>query len=290
MAGTFLPFQQLIQRRRRWLRWFGWLTASYIAVIVVLMLLENRLIFKPSGSDNWLPAPAGIPVEEVWMATADGTPIHARWFPRIGATGALLYCHGKSGNISHRTSAVRELLDGLKESVLIFDYPGYGKSGGEPSEAGCYAAADAAYDWLIEERRIAPSRIILFGKSLGGGVATEIASRREHRVLVLVKTFTSMVDMGQRRFPFVPARWLVRNRFDNLGKIGACRGPIFIAHGECDQLIPLSQGQELFAAAAEPKRFFIMKGCGHSGELTPDLLNSLRDFLEQEAPLQPSSD
>jgi fermentation-respiration switch protein FrsA (DUF1100 family) len=254
------------------------------------MLLENRLIFKPSGPDNWLPPPAALTIEDVWLTTSDGTAIHAWWFPRTGASGALLYCHGKSGNISHRTAAVRELLDGLNESVLIFDYPGFGKSGGEPSEAGCYAAADAAYNWLTAERSIAPSRIILFGKSLGGGVATEIASRREHRALVLAKTFTSMADMAQRRFPFVPASWLVRNRFDNLAKIGACRRPIFIAHGDCDQLIPLSQGQALFAAAAEPKQFFIMKGCGHEGELTPDLLNSLREFLWREAPVARSAD
>lgn len=275
----------LVNHRRRWLRWLGWLTAAYVAVVIVLMLLENRLIFRPAGPDNWLQPPADMVVKELWLHTADATPIHARWFPRTGAAGALLYCQGKSGNLSHRTRTVQELLDGLNESVLIFDYPGYGKSDGEASEAGCYAAADAAYDWLTGERHIAPARLILFGNSLGGGVATEIASRRDHRALVLTKTFTSMADMAQRRFPFVPARWLVRNRFDNLAKIGACRRPIFIAHGECDHLIPLSQGQELFAAAPEPKRFFIMSGCGHDGELTTEMLVSLRDFLEREAPV-----
>jgi fermentation-respiration switch protein FrsA (DUF1100 family) len=199
----------------------------------------------------------------------------------------LLYCHGNAGNISHRTGAVKELLDELGESVLIFDYPGFGKSGGQPSEAGCYAAADAAYEWLIQARNIAPGQVLLFGKSLGGGVATDLARRRPHRALILVKTFSAMPDLAQRQIPFAPARWLVRARFDNLAKIGKCDGPVFIAHGECDHLIPLSQGRRLFKQAQAPKQFFVISGCGHHGDLTPELLVSLRQFLHDAAPVSP---
>ena len=122
----------------------------------------------------------------------------------------------------------------------MFDYPGFGRSSGQPSEAGCYAAGDAAYDWLREVQKVPGERIILYGGSLGGGTATDLASRRPHRALVLVACFTSFPDMAQTRFPWLPGRWLVHNRFDNLGKIADCRGPVFIAHGTRDGLIPFA--------------------------------------------------
>src|SRR5262249_23613263 len=147
------------------------------------------------------------------------------------ARGTVLYCHGNAGNLSHRGEGVLRWHQLLGQSVLIFDYPGYGRSEGKPSEAGCYAAADAAYAWLTETKKVLPQDLLIYAGSLGGGVAVALASRRPHRALVLVGTFTSIPDMAQRQFPWLPARWLVRNRFDNLGKIGRCTRPVFLAHG-----------------------------------------------------------
>src|SRR5207248_5963463 len=130
----------------------------------------------------------------------------------------------------------------LEMPVLIFDYPGYGRSEGSPSEAGCYAAAEAAYAWLVQTQQVPPGQIILYGGSLGGGVAVELARRQPHRALILVSTFTSIPDMAQQLYPWLPARWLVRNRFDSLAKIGQCTQPVFIAHGTADGLLPYTQG------------------------------------------------
>jgi fermentation-respiration switch protein FrsA (DUF1100 family) len=166
----------------------------------------------------------------------------------------------------------------LQMSVLAFDYPGFGQSEGVASEAGCYAAADAAYDWLAQQ--VPAQQIILVGQSLGGGVATEIASRRTHRALVLLKTFTSFPDVARAELPIFPfAQWLAHNHFDNLGKIKQCHGPVFIAHGDCDHLIPFSQAQQLFEAAPDPKRLLCLKGCGHHGDVMPIILPALADFL-----------
>src|SRR5262249_43741555 len=152
-------------------------------------------------------------------------------------------------NLSGRGGNILRWKNALHRAVLIYDYPGYGRSTGKPTEAGCYAAADAAYDFLVEQQKVPPTEMILLGSSLGGAMAHDLAVRRDNRMLILINAFTSFPDMAQKTFPWLPARWLVRNRLDNLTKIKSCSSPIFITHGTADDLIPFSQGERLFAAA-----------------------------------------
>ena len=244
-----------------------------------MFALENALIYRPvRASEEWFPPP-NERVQDVALHSADGTRLHAWWCLRDGADGAVLYCHGNAGNLSHRGGAVAKWQEFLNLSVLIFDYPGYGKSTGKPSEAGCYAAADAAYDWLTRQAAVPPERVVIYGGSLGGAVAVETGRRRPHRALVLVSAFTSLPDIAQKVYPWLPVRWLVRSRFDNLAKIGQCTGPVFIAHGDADQLVPFAHGERLFAAAHEPKAFWPMKGHDHNDPPGPDFHGALRDFL-----------
>jgi fermentation-respiration switch protein FrsA (DUF1100 family) len=224
--------------------------------------------------------PARLQVQDVWLKAADGNRIHAWWFPREGCQRAVLFCHGNGGNLSYWTPTILALMNSLSRSVLIFDYPGYGRSEGKPSEAGCYGAANAAYDWLVENQRILPDEIVLFGESLGGGVATDLAARKKHRALILVKTFTSVPDMARKSALTSASASLVRNQFDNLSKIGRCAGPILIAHGDRDRLIPPSQGMKLFEAAPNPKQFFLLKGCDHNDPYRPEFYGALADFLK----------
>ena len=257
----------------------------YLGVLLVLLWFENKLLFHPyKDTDSWVPPPPGLAVEDVWLPLPDGTKVHGWWCPVPGAKGALLYAHGNAGNLSHRGQAVQKLQEGLGLSVLIVDYPGFGKSEGKVSEAGCYAAAHAAYDWLAQ--KVPPEQIVLYGKSLGGGVMTELAVQQPHRALVLVKTFTSVPDMAQKQFPFLPARWLVRNQFNNLARIPQCPRPIFIAHGDCDSLIPLDHSRQLLAAASEPKQFFLMPGCDHNDPAPVEFYHELAKFLRQSAPTE----
>jgi len=257
----------------------------YLGILLMLMAFENRLLYAFRDTDYWVAA-QDTRVQDVELRTAAGVPIHAWWCPTSPGdttSDVLLYCHGNGGNLSRRSDAISLLQKELHTEVLIFDYPGYGRSGGVPTEAGCYAAADAAYDWLVKLQGVPPTRIVIYGESLGGGVAVDLASRRAHRALVLDSTFTSIPDMAQHQYPWLPARWLVRNRFNNLAKIGSCRGPIFIVHGMADTLVPLAQAEQLFAAAQEPKEFLALPGSGHCQSLRPEFFTRLRGFLKETA-------
>lgn len=251
----------------------------YLGVLLLLLLFENWMVYKPlRASDDWAPAPSSE-IQDVELNCADGTRIHGWWLPCPVAKGALLYCHGNAGNLSHRGSSMLKLREILNRSVLIFDYPGYGKSAGRPSEAGCYQAGEAAYNWLTEKQKVEPRDILLYGGSLGGGVAVELARTKPHRGLVLVKTFTSIPDVGAGLYPWLPVRWLARNRFDNLAKIKECTQPVFIIHGDADQLIPFEHGKKLFAAANEPKVFYSVAGSDHNDGLPDAAFVALREFL-----------
>jgi fermentation-respiration switch protein FrsA (DUF1100 family) len=270
--------------RRRLLRLAALLALGYGGILALLLLFENRLVFNPVRAGDAWHQPPDDRVQDVALRAADGTALHAWWCPTEGwepAHGAVLYFHGRGGNVSTHSGAKRRWQQGpLHQAVLVVDYPGYGRSEGSPSEAGCYAAADAAYDWLTGVQGVPPGRVLIYGESLGGGVAVELASRRDHRALVLVSTFTSMPDMAAQLFPWLPGRWLVRNQFDNLARIGRCRRPVFIAHGTADGLIPFAQGQRLFAAANEPKQFLTMEGHHHGEAPPPDFDEALARFLD----------
>ncbi|MCI0456234.1 MAG: alpha/beta hydrolase [Gemmataceae bacterium] len=254
----------------------------YLGILLMLMLLENWLVYHPmrASAEWWTPRTPDV--QDVYLTTSDGTKVHGWWCPRKDADGALLYLHGNAGNLSHRYDIVTTLRDQLGVSVLIVDYPGYGKSEGSPSESGCYATAEAAYDWLTKEQKIAPAKVILFGKSMGGGVAVELASRRDHRALVLVKTFTSMPDVGAGLYPWLPVRWLMRNRFDSLARIGQCKRPVFFAHGTTDRVIPFALGKELYEAANQPKQFLVLPDVDHNDPLPEVFFAELKRFLSEK--------
>jgi uncharacterized protein len=264
----------------------------YLGVLIVLLFFENRLVYPlTTAEQDWQPPPSSD-IQDVELTTMAGLKLHAWWCPysaarspkETAADGAVLYCHGNGGNLSHRGRSIVAMSQRLKMGVLIFDYPGYGKSEGKPSEIGCYAAADAAYDWLADDRKIDPGRIVLYGGSLGGGVAVDLASRRDHRALILAKTFTSMPDVGQTRVRWLPVRWLMHNRYNSLNKIEECRQPVFIAGSKDDEVIPYSQSVRLFEAANEPKEFFELHG-GHNAPLTDAFLQAVAAFLRDRAPV-----
>jgi fermentation-respiration switch protein FrsA (DUF1100 family) len=268
---------------RRGLRLVFLAGVCYLGVLIVLLALENSMLYHPIRADqDWMAPPDGK-VQDVFFRTPDGTALHAWWCPTESwepEFGALLFCHGNAGNLSHRGEIIRDWQSHLGQAVFIFDYPGYGRSAGSPTEASCYAAAEAAYDWLLATQHLPPERLVIYGESLGGGVAVELASRRPHRALILEKTFTSVPDVAQTLFPWLPVRWLMRNRFENLQKIGRCRQPVFVAHGTADGLIPFSQGRRLFEAANEPKRFFRLEGGDHNTPLSSACLAAIREFVD----------
>jgi uncharacterized protein len=258
-----------------------YLVLGYAGFTLMLVLLENKLVYHPAT--DMVPPPPSEGIEDVDLTAADGTRIHAWFTPHATSDLALLYCHGNAGNLSHRGPSIVKLRNTVGASVLIIDYPGYGKSEGAPSEQGCYQAADAAYAWLTDVKKFPPKKIILYGGSLGGGIAVDVASRKDHRALVLVKTFTTMPDAGRSVYWWlpVPINVLMTNRFDNLSKIKMCHRPVFIAHGTADEIIPHALGERLFAAANEPKHFMSIPDNRHNDPLPASFFTELKEFLER---------
>lgn len=263
------------------LEWIRVLLIGYLGIILLLMLFENRLLY-PATHD--VQPPPCLDIQDVTLACANGTCVHGWWLPRAESKSALLYLHGNGGNLTWRGNSIMKLRDRLGVSVLIVDYPGYGRSEGWPSEQGCYDSAEAAYSWLVEHQGVAPKDLLVYGDSLGGGVAVDLASRREHRALILIRTFTSAPDVGAGIYPWLPVRWMMRNRFPSVEKIQHCCAPVFITHGDVDDVIPFALGEALFKAAPEPKHFHRMPGARHNDPLPEEMFTALKTFLAKHAP------
>jgi fermentation-respiration switch protein FrsA (DUF1100 family) len=250
------------------------------------MLFEERLIFFPSRypSGDW--HPAGLQCEDVAFETQDGVRLHGWYCPVPYPRCVFLMAHGNAGNITHRVDRIIAWQRLLNVSVFVFDYRGYGRSTGQPNEPGVYSDARAAYRWLTADKGIVPDDVVFFGESLGAAVALQLAIEVPHGALILESPFTSAVEMGQRAFPWLPVRWIMRNRFASIEKIGRYQGPLLIMHGTQDTVIPFAMGQTLFAHANAPKRFYAVTGADHNEVAVVGgrpYMQAMDDFLREVA-------
>ena len=247
--------------------------------LIAMWFLENKLVFFPvTAIQAWEPAPVET-IQDVYFRSPNGTKIHAWWLASRVDAPVLLLCPGNAGNLSGRGNTLVRIHERLDVSVLIFDYPGYGRSEGKPNEQACYDAAEGAIRWLNATHDISTEQVILYGESLGGGVATEIAMRHAFRALVLVKTFTSLPAVAKRFYPWLPVNWLMSNRFDNLSKLPRVTTSVFISSATHDSVVPYQHGEALFQVANEPKRFFRDEGSEHNDTLPDQFWDELRAFL-----------
>lgn len=240
----------------------GFAASGYFFVVLLAYVFQKKMIFFPDGVWERTPDQLGMSFEDLVLITADGIPVSAWWLPASDARATLLFCHGNAGNISHRLDAVK-ILQGLSLNVLLFDYRGYGKSGGTPSEKGLYLDAETAWQYLVQKRGLAADQILILGKSLGGPVAAHLAARNRPGGLILQSTFTSMVNLGVRLYPYLPVRILARFRFPTDVFLSRVKCPVLVIHSHDDEIIPVSFGRELLDAAREPKRMLEIRG-GHN--------------------------
>ncbi len=257
--------------------------ASYLGLCLWVYAAQHRFVFYPTRAIEATPAAAGLAYEDVELVTADGVRLHAWYVPApsgVEKPFTLLFCHGNAGNVSHRIWSV-ETFHRLGMNVLLFDYRGYGRSEGRPTEAGTYADALAAWRHLIEDRSTPPERIVLFGRSLGGAVAAWLAAEVEPAALALESSFTSVADMGAQTFPFLPARLLTRIRYDTLARIDRIRAPVLIAHGPADRTVPIVHGRRLYDRARPPKTWLEFRGDHNDGgmDFDPDYRAAFADWL-----------
>ncbi len=263
-----------------WWRWLVLPASAFLAVVLMMMFLEESLIFFPSPYPEGDWQPVGIVCEDAWFESADGTRLHGWYVSHDHPRATILFCHGNAGNLSHRAELLRILHHRVGASVLIFDYRGYGRSQGKPNERGVLADARAARRWLAEREGIAETDIVLMGRSLGGAVAVDLAAAHGARALVLESTFSALPDVAAHHYPWLPVRWVMRTRLNARAKIAEYRGPLLMSHGEADTIIPLDLGRRLFEAANPPKQWLTFPGRDHNDPQPPDYYDALIEFLD----------
>ena len=280
---------------RRWLRTAARPAVKFLAVLFVLLFiaygirhmsfLDQMMVYFPERELIAKPSDVGLAYEDVSLTAADGTKLHGWHVPGESRT-TLLWLHGNAGNISHRVDNIAMLRRNTGLGVFIIDYRGYGRSEGKPSEKGLYMDAEAAFEHLTSDLGLDPVEdIVLFGRSLGAGVAVEMATRHRVRGVVLESGFTSVREMsnasgmGALSILFLP---MIDARYNSLSKIGSALSPVMVVHGDRDDIVPFEMAEKLFAAAPEPKRFYPIPGASHNDTYVAGgdaYFEALREFV-----------
>lgn len=220
---------------------------------------QNALIFGPSREVRWTPADAGIAFEDLRLRCEDGVEIHGWWVRGPDGRPTVIFLHGSDGNIAYELSTLRFLIT-LGVSVLMVDYPGYGRSEGRPSERGCYAAAEAAWRFVSGVKGVRGENVVVFGQSLGSAVGAYLAGSRLCRGLVFQSGFTSVPDTAALVFPYLPVRLFCRTKMNSLARIARCRCPVLVLHSEMDEHIPFVHARRIYERAPEPKKLVRLAG------------------------------
>lgn len=256
--------------------------AAYALLVVVMYFMQGRMLYlahMPGRTLTVTPANAGMDYEDVAIETADGVKLHG-WFIPGPSSRVLLFFHGNAGNISHRLDSIRQFQE-LGLSVLIVDYRGYGQSEGRTTENGMYRDADAAWRYLIETRGIVASDIVIFGRSLGASVASWLAAQHQPLALIVESSFTSVPDIAQELYSWLPVRWLSRFSHATRDYIQNVRSPVLVVHSRDDEIIPFHHGEAIFASAQEPRTLLAIRGSHNDGFLQDEqnYIDGLRAFL-----------
>ncbi len=268
--------------RQRVARWLLLIALAWGLLCVLIGLFQSRFLYFPSRSYGETPADRGLTFEDLTLTTRDGVAIAAWYMPHALARGSVIFLHGNAGNMAGRLDDV-QLMHGMGVNVLLLDYRGFGRSDGRPDEQGTYEDAETAWRYLVETRGQSPEQIVLFGRSLGGAIAIELATRQAPAALIVESTFTSIVDIGRLHYWFLPVRFLVTYKYESVTKVGHITCPKLHFHGRDDWLIPLENGRKLFEAAAQPKTFVESPG-GHGDagiRYSPEYGQRLRAFLDE---------
>ncbi|MFN5261934.1 MAG: alpha/beta hydrolase [Pseudanabaena sp.] len=268
------------------------LVLAYIGLAIALYLGQSNLVYMPSQELIDTPATIGLKFDDVQLTTKDNVNLDAWFVPakdndQIGK-GVILFCHGNGGNIGNRVSYLPIFKD-LGLATFLFDYRGYGKSEGKPSEEGTYSDVEAAWQYLTQEKQIPPQKIIIYGESLGGAIASFLAQKISQQDgknsaggLILASTFTSISDRSAELYPFLPIRFLSRFSYNSIDRLPSIKIPVLIIHSTDDEIIPFHHGDLNFQAANQPKKLITLRG-DHNGGFLDSLeiyRNGLKEFIQ----------
>jgi fermentation-respiration switch protein FrsA (DUF1100 family) len=243
------------------------LLAAYFGLGIVLYFRQPSLTFRPTREVPYNPADLGLDYENVQFRTADDIMLSGWYIPAKNGSLTFLLCHGNGGNVAYSLDTVN-IINEMGFNCFIFDYRGYGNSQGSVTEEGTYLDAQAAYDWLIKEKKMPAKNIIILGKSLGGSIAAHLASNVEAKGLIIESGFTSYGDMAQKFYPYLMVRPFARYSFDTFAYLKKVECPVLIIHSRIDEVVPFEFGLRLYEQAAkEPKEFLEIFGSHNDGFL-----------------------
>lgn len=241
------------------LRVVGYILVIYVLLCVGMYFMQEIFIYVPNRNVQSDPSAVGIDFEDIYLEVPGGGKINAWYMPAENSRRALLFCHGNGGNMAWRLQYYT-LFHDLGFNLLTFDYRGYGRSEGSPSEENTYEDARAAWKYLVEDKGFSPEDTVIYGRSLGGGVAARLAFEKKPGALALESTFTSMADKAREMMPFLPVSLILKHEYPTKEIIGKMECPVLILHSPEDDLIPFSHGRTNFALAKDPKKFVEVSG------------------------------
>lgn len=254
---------------------------AYLLFCLMLTFLERHLIYLPPPPISDFQQIQALGGEEVWLRAEDGARLHGWFFPHPNPRFSLLYAHGNAEDAERNAELMAFLRDRLQASVFIFDYRGYGHSDGIPAEDELIRDGLVSQQWLAERTNVASGDVVLYGRSIGGGVVVALAEQLGARAVVVHNSFANMVDVGAHHYFYLPVRLLMRNRFESVERIRNYDGPLLQIHGTADFVVPLKLAKPLFEASpSKHKRFIEVEGGGHNDPLPQDAFDALVGFLD----------
>lgn len=256
------------------------LITTWLLLTGLIFYFQDKLLYYPDNDLLFSPADINLNFEDVYFKSEDNLDLHGWYIKHENPAATLLFFHGNAGNISHRLESL-QIFHQLGLSVFMIDYRGYGRSNGKPTEQGTYLDALAAWNYLRQDLQLDAGEIIIFGRSLGGAIASWLAVKESPKALILESTFTSIPEMGQHLYPYLPIKWLARIHYPTIDRIENIDCPLLIIHSPDDEIVPYELGQKIFEKANQPKQFLEISGDHNQGFLiTGDIYNEgLRQFI-----------
>ena len=254
------------------------ITLFYFSVIAFLYLYQRNLLYHPN-ENNYSGDKISVDIEKVKILTSDNIELLG-WYHEKNLKNykTLVYFHGNAGSLENRIHKLNHFQD-MNINFLIIAWRGFSGNNGRPSEEGLYLDGISAINWLIE-RGVSEKNLVLYGESLGTGIATHLAQNKNYAGIILETPFTSMIDAAKTFYPYIPINFLLKDRFENYKKIKNINTPILVMHGEIDQIIPFSMGKKIYEMANEPKYSYFTKYDDHMMEYDENLVFTLKKFIE----------
>ena len=250
----------------------------YFFILISTYVFQRNLLYHPT-ENNYFGDKLTVSVSKVKIKTQDNIELLS-WYHNkdIDKYKTILFLHGNAGSLENRIHKINHFKD-MNVNFLLVSWRGFSKNKGKPTEKGLYEDARSAVEWL-KSKNVGENNIIIYGESLGSGIATEIAQNKNFAGIILESPFTSMIDAGKDKYPYLPVKLLLKDKYESNKKIKNINSPILIMHGKVDKIVPFHMGKKMYELANEPKYYYFSEYDDHMMEYNEKLLKTLRDFIE----------